>query len=260
MKKVVLIAAVVSLLIFETAIPAHAASLFQWSRSRNSVFILKPGPNLFTFTFEHPDAELESELRGPVNPVLVGKKILIDPGHGGANPGALGPGGTTEADNVLAKSLILAEMLRADGAEVIMTREGAGDVPGPRSVHQLERRVRIAENSGADIFVSIHNNTHRNKNIKGTLTFYYSPAKESKLLAEAIQDELSSQLGSKDLGTSRRAFYVLRNTSMPSVLVEVGFLTNPEEGLRLADPVYQRQAAEGVYKGIIRYFEAEARE
>jgi N-acetylmuramoyl-L-alanine amidase len=184
----------------------------------------------------------------PQNPngPLKGRTIVIDPGHGGQDPGAVGYSGKTyEKYNVLWIALDLRQMLEEAGAKVIMTR--SSDV-----YLTLASRVNLANRSGADIYISIHNDANRNTGIHGTTTYFYTW--QSQKLGQDIQRELVGILGSRDVGVRRQPFYVIRYTQMPSVLVEVGFMTHPSEEKLLVDPAYRVKAARGIYNGILRYF------
>lgn len=184
---------------------------------------------------------------------LQGKTIVVDPGHGGSNGGAVGASGKTlEKTNVLFVALDLKKMLEQAGAKVIMTRDR--DIsPEFDGLDQLESRVAISNQSGADIFVSIHNDANLDRNIVGTTT-YYSGSVESRRLAESIQNQLVKALGSHNHGVKSSPFYVLRNTRIPAVLVEVGFISNYWEEKRLADPAYRYKASQGIYNGLVNYF------
>lgn len=184
--------------------------------------------------------------------VLAGRIIAVDPGHGGANPGAHGPSGTAEADNTLAIARYLQAELEKAGAHVVMTRTG-WQAPGIGELDQLKARTLLANRSRADVFVSIHNDSNPDRTKTGPTTYYYSPG-SSRRLARDVQAELVQSLGAVDNGTVRRSFYVLRHTRMPAVLVEAGFITTPADDARLRDPVYQRRIALGIARGLARYF------
>lgn len=184
---------------------------------------------------------------------IKGKVIVVDPGHGGYNAGAVGASGKTwEKTNVLFIAKDLKTMLEAAGATVIMTRET--DIsPESKTRNQLETRVHIANQANADLFVSIHNDANRDRNIVGTTTYYYGSAK-GRQLAESVQNSLVAALGSHDHGVKSSPYYVLRNTRMPAILVEVGFISNYWEEKRLADPAYRYKASQGIFEGTKRYF------
>lgn len=185
--------------------------------------------------------------------VLRGKVIVVDPGHGGSNPGAVG-NNTIEADNNLAVGLKLRDKLTSAGAKVIMTRDTDRTVApeGSSLGQELEARVNLAEKNNADIFVSIHSNSNPDENIYGAMTFYHSG--KSPDLALEVQSALVKETNATDKGTSPATFYVLRNTTMPGILVEMGFVSNAEESARLQNDSYRNRVAQGVFNGIVKYF------
>lgn len=170
-------------------------------------------------------------------------KIVIDPGHGGSDPGAVGPNGLKEAHVNLAVALKVAEKLRKAGVEVKLTR--TSDV-----FIDLQPRCDIANSSGADYFVSIHCNSARTPEAKGTETYCYKFGGQGEVLAKAIQAELLAATGRTNRGVKTANFYVLRRTNMPAVLTELAFISNPEEECLLADPGYQEKCADAIAKGI----------
>lgn len=187
------------------------------------------------------------------NGVLRGKVIVVDPGHGGSNPGAVG-NNTREADNNLAVGLKLRDKLTKAGAKVIMTRESDRTVApeGSSLGQELQARVDLAEKNNADIFVSVHSNSNPDENIYGAMTFYHNG--KSPQLALAVQNALVKETGATDKGTSSATYYVLRNTSMPGILVEMGFVSNAEEAARLHNDTYRNNIAQGIFNGIVKYF------
>ncbi|MEG6585551.1 N-acetylmuramoyl-L-alanine amidase family protein [Dendrosporobacter sp. 1207_IL3150] len=186
---------------------------------------------------------------------LQGKIICLDPGHGGSDPGAIGPSGTMEKDNTLAVSLLLKEKLEANGATVIMTRETDQDVayPNASSSDELGARVNTANDANADIFLSIHNDSFTSITAAGTTTFHYGDD-ESIQLAAQVQKCLVEELGTKDRGSRFASFYAIRYTNMPAVLIETAFISNPEEELLLASTDGRSKAAESIFNGIVKYF------
>jgi len=186
-------------------------------------------------------------------PTLEGKIVVIDPGHGSiqpggwADPGATGPGETREADVVLSIARQAATELEARGAKVVLTRNG------PTSL-SLEGRAKIANDLGADAFISIHANASYSQAMAGTSTYVYlyTQRTERRQLAEAIQRNMVG-LGLKDLGVREENFSVLRNTRVPSVLVETAFISNPAEERLLADPAYQAEIGRSIAQGISEY-------
>ena len=183
---------------------------------------------------------------------LKGKVIVIDPGHGGSNPGAVG-NNTKEADNNLAVGLKLRDKLVQAGAKVIMTRDTNRTVApeGSSLGAELEARVKIAENNQADLFISIHTNSNPDTNIAGAMTFY--PSGKLTTLATEVQKALITETSTIDKGTSPATFYVLRNTTMPSILIEMGFITNSREAAQLNNDAYRTKIAQGIFKGIVNF-------
>ncbi len=230
------------------------------------------------------------KVRTAVKPGKI-RRIVVDPGHGGKDPGAVGPLGMQEKDVVLAMGLSLAKKLRDElGIDVVMTR--STDV-----FIELQERTAIANQVGADLFVSIHANASLNRNASGIETYYLNLAKTEKAaqlaarengtslekvsllqavlfdlmanyklndsahLAEEVQKLLHKRLAAhyptvKNLGVKQGPFYVLVGATMPSILVETAFISNEKEETRLGDPQYQDQVAEGILEGISAYIAA----
>lgn len=186
---------------------------------------------------------------------LAGKVICLDPGHGGSDPGAAGPTQTLEKDNTLAIALLVRDKLESNGATVVMTRDTDKNVsePAASASEELGARVDIANESGADVFVSIHNDAFTSDTAAGTTTFHYGDC-ESTALADCIQQCLVDQLSTKHRGVRFASFYVIRYTNMPAVLTEVAFISNPEEELLLASTDGRSKAADSIFQGIAKYF------
>lgn len=184
---------------------------------------------------------------------LQGKVIVIDPGHGGSNPGAMG-NNIREADNNLAVALKLKNLLLQNGAQVVMTRESDRTVApeGSTLTEELAARLEIANTNHADLFVSIHTNENSDSTVNGLTTFYHSDG--SLRLASAIQTEAIKSTGATDKGTATANYYVLRNSTMPAVLVEMGFLSNQAEAAKMGSDSYRSQIAKGIMAGIKDYF------
>ncbi|MEN1761478.1 N-acetylmuramoyl-L-alanine amidase family protein [Anoxynatronum sibiricum] len=185
------------------------------------------------------------------------KLIVIDAGHGGSDPGASSPNlKMNEKDVNLEVALEARRMLEAAGFRVYMTRTGDTYVG-------LQDRAGVANQLGADLFISIHANAAGRTDIKGVETLYY-PSEENpmdfrnnKYLAEIFQDEMVRTLGAASHRINARdKLVVLRETKMPAIIIEIGFLTNPDEERLLATSEYRRLAAQGILNSTIRYFEA----
>jgi N-acetylmuramoyl-L-alanine amidase len=187
-------------------------------------------------------------LGNPGRRLARGSAVIIDPGHGGADWGAVGPSGLREADATLAISRLVRDALAGQGVPVAMTRTDDSTVP-------LEERPDLAQRNGGIVFVSIHANASRSAGAAGTETYYKTP--ESQALARVVQSELAQALGEPDRGVRTADFYVLVNTPMPSVLVETAFITNPSEEAMLRDPATQRRIADAVARAIVKYLDAQ---
>ena len=181
--------------------------------------------------------------------------IVIDPGHGGRDPGAISPNGTREKDINLSISLKAEKALKDLGYNVLMTRN-TDEYIG------LYERTDLANNNYADIFVSFHANSFGNKDIRGIQVLYCPAQKGANKdmdqypLAKSIMDELLKGTGAVDKGIIQRPdLAVLRTSNMPAVLIEVGFLTNAEEEKLLKTEEYQNKIVQSVIKGIENYFE-----
>ncbi|NDG74608.1 MAG: N-acetylmuramoyl-L-alanine amidase, partial [Synechococcaceae bacterium WB8_1B_136] len=178
-------------------------------------------------------------------------KVVIDPGHGGPDPGAVGIGGLRETDVVLDVSLQLAQLLQAKGVQVLLTRTSEIDV-------DLPPRVALANSSGADLFLSIHANalSLERPDVNGIETFYFESAR-SRALAQAVQDQmLAISPGSPDRGARPGRFFVIRRTVMPAALAEMGFVTGELDSQRLADPAFRRRMAVAIAQGLLGYLQA----
>jgi N-acetylmuramoyl-L-alanine amidase len=172
--------------------------------------------------------------------------IVIDPGHGGRDPGAVGIGGLQEKDVVLDISEKVAQILEQNGVTVVMTRQDDRTL-------DLAPRTQLANRVNADLFVSIHANAVAGKRpeVNGLETFYYSSGRE---LAGYIQNSMIQSFNTMpNRGVKQARFYVLRHTRMPAVLVETGFVTGRDDSRILADPAQRSRMAEAIARGILNY-------
>lgn len=200
----------------------------------------------------------------PAGYLLAGRTIVIDPGHGYPDPGAIGPAGTKESDVNLLIGMLVTNYLRTEGAHVILTRTADASPGAGGTLSDLASRVEIANKSGADIFVSIHNNAFSNPSVQGTETLYSTNnpyATESRELATAVHKALIDALQpynsglNIDRGVKNASLYVTgKNSTMPAILVEVQFLSNPNGEKQLLNPTYRTSASLAIVKGIINYF------
>ncbi len=177
-------------------------------------------------------------------------RIVIDPGHGGRDPGAIGPSGLKEANVTLLVAMKVAEKLQGAGVEVKLTRTTDAFV-------DLQPRCDVSNTWGADYFVSIHCNAAGTPQARGTETYCYKFGGKGEVLAKAIQAELIAATGRANRGVKEANFYVLRKTNMPAVLTELAFISNPEEERLLASAAYQEKCALAIAKGIGKVIEVE---
>ena len=171
------------------------------------------------------------------------KVICIDAGHGGKDSGAVG-NGVIEKDVALKTALIIGEMLKEQGFDVVFTRTSDVYV-------QLNERCKIANSKNADLFISVHINSAANENAKGTETLCYSKNK----FAELVQKNLVSTLNTNDRGVKeRKDLAVLNGTKMTAVLLELGFLSNREEAKMLQNESFIHNVAKSVVVSVCNYF------
>tara|TARA_B100000214_G_C23940432_1_gene615434 strand:+ start:42 stop:1127 length:1086 start_codon:yes stop_codon:yes gene_type:complete len=175
-------------------------------------------------------------------------KVVIDPGHGGSDPGAVGINGLRETDIVLEVSKNVAELLTKKGVKTILTRSYERTL-------DLQPRVNKANNSKADAFVSIHANATRGKrkDVNGLETYYYTGNKGYSLAKNIHKQILLTSLQSPDRGVRRSRFFVIRKTSMPAALVEIGFVTGMYDAALLRQKNYRDKMSFAIAKGILNY-------
>lgn len=174
-------------------------------------------------------------------PIFKQSVIVIDPGHGGADWGATD--GLKEKDAVLAIGKTVAKILESHGVKTILTRDRDYFI-------SLDRRVEIARESKADLFVSIHANYYERPEAMGVETYSYGLGSR---LAQSIQQSIVNRLAVVDRGTKTARFLVLRKSTIPAVLVETGFISNKIECALLATPKYRAQMADAIARGILQY-------
>jgi len=189
-----------------------------------------------------------------------GKTIVIDPGHGGFDAGASGVSGSREDEINLAIALKLRDYLEHEGAKVVMTRKDHNAVADTKR-KDMEKRVEIIRKSKPDIVISIHQNKFRQPQYYGAQTFYMTGSEEGKRLAKCIQDHLIRVLnrGNKRQIKPAGDLLILKAGNAPTVIVECGFLSNPEEERLLKTEKYQDRVAWAIYSGVVEYFASPAK-
>ncbi|HBT15698.1 MAG TPA: hypothetical protein DEB05_01920, partial [Firmicutes bacterium] len=191
---------------------------------------------------------------------ISGKTIVIDAGHGGGDPGAIGRTGLKEKDITLDLAKRLKRYFSRVGVYVVMIRELDLDYSGENGTSYLTKkrrdllhRVKMANDSKADLLLSIHVNSFPQSIWSGAQCFYDSKIPESKLLAESIQRSLVEKLGPNRRKAKSADYMILKATTMPSATVEVGFISNPREEEALVDEGYRERLAEAIFCGTAEY-------
>lgn len=191
--------------------------------------------------------------------------VVIDAGHGGADPGKVGVDGSLEKDLNLQIAKKLAQFLTAADVDVVLTRESDvglyDENVSNKKVQDMKNRVQIIEEKEPALTVSIHQNSYHEEYVHGAQVFYYKGSEESKELAERIQQELAAQI---DPDNARQAkandsYYLLKKTSSPIVIVECGFLSNYEEAQKLSSEHYQEKTAWAIHMAVMAYLSANGR-
>ncbi len=195
-----------------------------WDNSTDSVIIMRP------------------------EKALLGKIIAVDPGHGGADPGAIGPAGLREAGVTLDVADKLVQLLALTGAKAFTTRSGNEFV-------SLRQRVEMANQREAIFLQSVHCNSYSNADVQGTESYFYNNW-EGQKAAASVQAQLVSELSTRDRGVRQASFFVLRHATMPAVLSEVAFISNPDEENRLGMSFFRLKAALALFRGTRTYLES----
>lgn len=192
------------------------------------------------------------------------KVIVIDPGHGGFDPGKVGVNEVLEKDINLKISLLLKDVLESEGYEVLMTRtEDCGlysSTDSNKKRADMQKRVEIINSSNAVLAVSIHQNSFEQESSKGAQVFYHQESEKGKILGETLQETIKSVIadGNHRVAKSNDSYYMLRKTQCPLVIVECGFLSNQAEAKLLTEDEYQKKMAGAIRDGIKKYLEQNA--
>jgi N-acetylmuramoyl-L-alanine amidase len=258
------------------------------------LLLLDAPPRVVVDVYGRRSPSRDATARGAARPLPIQARpvhtVVLDPGHGGRDPGAIAPTGLREKDAMLRLARALRPRLEARGFRVVLTREGDQTL-------ELEERTAIAEGSGGDLFLSLHANAAPRRKLRGIETYYLDKShqrhtvrlaahengitaaqldilqrtvasfrisevsKHSARLATMVHGEVVRGLQRRfgrveDLGVKKGPFFVLFLANMPSILIEVGFLTNRDEARRLADPNYLTAVADEIAEGVARYREA----
>lgn len=209
------------------------------------------------------EADTAAQNAEGVNPngVWFGKTVVIDPGHGGMDGGKIGTGGEVEKEINLQISGKLKTLLEQNGITVIMTREndeGLYDEDEPNKKQQdMKRRCELINSTKPEMVISVHQNSYTEASVRGPQVFYYENSAEAKEIAAVLQTSLNELL---EIQRPREikandSYYILRKTERPTVIVECGFLSNPEEAALLSTAAYQQRVAEAICAGVLQCLE-----
>ena len=200
---------------------------------------------------EKSDKKERGEKQGEAHKKIT---VVVDAGHGGPDGGKTGVNGKLEKELNLIIAEKVKKLLEEEGIAVIMTREEDGWLAETR-IGDLKERVRIMNESKADLAVSIHQNSYHEESVFGAQVFYYTTSGEGKAAAEILQNELLEiDPENKKREKANNTYYILKKTEVPTVIVECGFLSNHKEAEKLSDEAYQGKIAEAVVKGIKSFF------
>ena len=219
--------------------------------------------SVFVFILTTGNAEEQNKYISTVSLPASGKTIVIDAGHGVPDEGAQSSNGTTEAETNLKIALKLQNLLEQSGCTVILTRSDENaiyDIDSKtlkqKKISDITNRVKIGNESSADIFVSIHLNKIPQSQYDGWQTFYKEGSEDGARLAKTIQENLNKTIQKENnrIAKTIDKIYIIKHVEIPTTIVECGFLSNPDEEKLLLEDEYQNKLAWGIYNGIIDYF------
>ena len=229
------------------------------NKKRITIITLSLFISVFAFIFSMDKQNTVPTVSLPVS----GKTIVVDAGHGKPDEGAESSTGTTEAETNLKIALKLQNLLEQSGSTVILTRSDENAIYDydsktlrQKKISDIHNRVKIGNESSADIFVSIHLNKIPQQQYDGWQTFYNAQSSDGKKLAESIQENLNDAIQKENNRVAKTIdnIYIIKHVEIPTTIVECGFLSNPEEEKLLLQDEYQDKLAWGIYNGIIDYF------
>ena len=219
--------------------------------------------SVFVFILTTGNAEEQNKYISTVSLPASGKTIVIDAGHGVPDEGAQSSNGTTEAETNLKIALKLQNLLEQSGCTVILTRSDENaiyDIDSKtlkqKKISDIKNRVKIGNESSADIFVSIHLNKIPQSQYDGWQTFYKEGSEDGARLAKTIQENLNKTIQKENnrIAKTIDKIYIIKHVEIPTTIVECGFLSNPDEEKLLLEDEYQNKLAWGIYNGLIDYF------
>lgn len=221
--------------------------------------------SIFAFSFQLANIEkekIQNTVETTTTPIS-GRTIVLDAGHGVPDEGAQSSNGTTEAQTNLKITLKLQNLLEQSGCKVVLTRSDENAIYSldantlrEKKISDIHNRVKIGNESSADIFVSIHLNKIPQPQYWGWQCFYNSKNESSINLAKKIQANLNNSIQKENTRVTMKldTVYIMKHVEIPITIVECGFLSNPEEEKQLLEDEYQNRLAWGIYTGIMDYF------
>ena len=221
-------------------------------------FVLLLAGILF-FSYVYCDRAKQEHVQYTMNDVQELPVVVIDAGHGGPDPGKVGVNGALEKEINLKIAGRLKSLLEQNDVLVVMTREEDKDLASEhasnRKNEDLRARIRVLEEAEPVLMVSIHQNSYPEPDVDGAQVFYYSSSKEGKKLGTQIQESLKREVkdGNHRIAKANKEYYLLKKATCPAVIVECGFLSNPEEAELLAQEEYQEKLAFAICLGILEY-------
>lgn len=216
--------------------------------------------SLFVFVFQVASSKQTVQT---VSLPVSNKVIVLDAGHGKPDEGAQSSNGTTEAETNLKITLKVQSLLEQSGATVVLTRSDENAIYDldkttlrQKKISDIHNRVKIGNESSADIFVSIHLNKISQQQYYGWQCFYKQDDEKSTALAKSLQENLNDSIQKENKRVSMKLdnVYIIKHVEIPISIVECGFLSNPEEETQLLSDDYQNRLAWGIYNGIMDYF------
>lgn len=185
--------------------------------------------------------------------------VIVDAGHGGDDPGKVGINGALEKDINLSIAFLVKKYLEQQDVTVVMTRNGDAGLYRAESpnkkIEDLKNRLAVMEASGADLAVSIHQNSYTSEKVSGAQVFYYESSPEGEKAAKLMQQQLRNGVDQSNDREAKKngSYYLLKKSSIPTIIVECGFLSNSEEAEKLLQNAYQEKIAWNISTGILQY-------
>ena len=186
--------------------------------------------------------------------------VVVDAGHGGNDPGKVSQDGILEKDVNLAIAIKLKSALEQRGIKVILTRDSDTNLAIEGATNKkssdMTKRMEIVNDSNADLLISIHQNSYPDSSVKGAQVFYYGGSKDGEAVAKTIQDAIKESVDTSNSRSAKASndYYILRKSVCPAVIIECGFLSNPEETARLVDESYQEKLASGIADAVEKLY------